>query len=172
MFSWFSSVCSHRRQSNLTSLEPGTSSVSEPEAVGVDSPVASVETSHPLDPSADARTEHLVHIEESIFCGVVGALPEEFGLDRNLKATDLRWYAVWDVPYQDRDSIAGVHWGKGTSAYTSILKLARNEFKRIKWCRCDGQAEAEERFRLEAHRFALPESRREKVIGWLITDAA
>ena len=164
MFRWLPAFCSHRRVGKPPAqLEPVDS---ESESVGS----VAVVSEPPADLTTDPRAEFVVQEHEHTTCGLVGAQPEEFGLTS--EKDDIRWYAVWDVPYVRREVISGVHWGRGTTAYSGILNLAKREFKRIKWQRCPNQAAAQERFRLEAHRFALPQSTSQRVFGWVPGDGS
>lgn len=164
MFPWLPRFCSHRRQPKTSPLEPDAGSESVTEGTEAFAVVSSVSPELP-DLTTDPRTEHVVQLNEQLLCGLVGLLPEE--LELQSVRDDIRWYAVWDVPFQKKEQIAGVHWGKSTCAYSGILSLAQNKFKGIKWQRCKDRVSAETRFKLEAERFALPGSLGERVFGWV-----
>lgn len=65
-------------------------------------------------------------------------------------------------------NVAGIHWGRGLVAYSAILKLNDGQFEGIRWHRHESLQQAQESFRAEAHRFNLPPTLADRIVGWLL----
>ena len=160
-------VCCHRRQPasalEPTADDPSSSPSSTPEPETTLEPAATA----PVTTEAlqnDARVILTVGVAETVYIGLVGLEPTEVQL---IPGAEVRWYAVWSVPGQSQETIAGVHWGQDTRAYSSILQLNGGHFGGIRWRRCDNRAAAQATFSAEAHRYGLEQSRGERLIGWV-----
>ena len=82
--------------------------------------------------------------------------------------TDIRWYAVWQVPNQPEGGlpVIGIHTSVGPLAYRRILEANRNEFSSIRSQRADSRAAAQALFRSEAAVHQVDPELAERIIRW------
>ena len=79
---------------------------------------------------------------------------------------DLRFYAVWDIPGVGRWRVAGIHWGIGTTAYSSILSLHGGEHRGIAYRRFESLEAAQEGFCAEVDCWDLSPRLARRIFGW------
>ena len=82
--------------------------------------------------------------------------------------TDIRWYAVWQVPNQPEGGlpVIGIHTSGGPLAYRRILEANRNEFSSIRSQRADSRAAAQALFGSEAAIHQMDPELAERIIRW------
>lgn len=167
-------LCRHRTANLGTELDPDSpnhSEVSFTVASGVsDSSASTVPRSASeilARPGSDPRAELIVPAprgEGVDVHGLVGIRPEDFGWSG--ERDEIRYYSVWIVP-RTHCNVAGIHWGRGLVAYSAILKLNDGQFEGIRWHRHESLQQAQESFRAEAHRFNLPPTLADRIVGGL-----